>query len=201
MTKTRPSPPHKETASQTAGPFLHIGLAPKRAGITGYGEGLGTQIAGSEVSGPRVTVTGCVFDGTATPVTDILIEVWQADAQGQFAGYGNTQTGFRGWGRVMPGFDTGVFSFETVKPGPVPLSQGGFMAPHLSLWLVARGINIGLNTRMYFPDEPEANAKDPVLGAIESATRRDTLIARPDNGGYHFDIRLQGDGETVFFDV
>ncbi len=201
MTALKSSATHKETASQTAGPFVHIGLAPRRAGITGYGEGLGSQIASPEVSGTHITVTGCVFDGTATPVTDILIEVWQADAQGLFAHHGDTEPGFCGWGRVMPDFDTGVFSFRTIKPGAVAVSGGRFMAPHLSLWLVARGINIGLNTRMYFPDEAEANAQDPALGAIDSAARRDTLIARKDSTGYHFDIRLQGDGETVFFDV
>jgi protocatechuate 3,4-dioxygenase alpha subunit len=109
--------------------------------------------------------------------------------------------GFRGWGRVVPDFDTGTFTSETVKSGVTPGRNRQTMAPHLNLWLVARGINIGLNTRMYFGDEPEANAADPVLNLIEQAHRRDTLIARAVGNTYHFDIRLQGDGETVFLDV
>ena len=113
--------------------------------------------------------------------------------------------GFRGWGRVISDFDTGRFAFETVKPGAVPGRGGKPMAPHLNLWIVARGINIGLSTRMYFSDEPVANAADPVLGLIENPARWPTLIAaREERDGmalYRFDIRLQGENETVFFDV
>ena len=102
-------------------------------------------------------------------------------------------------------FDTGIWSFDTVKPGVVPGRNGRTMAPHLSLWIVARGINIGLNTRMYFEDEAEANAADPVLGLIEQPGRRETLNARREEREgavvYRFDIRLQGEGETVFLDV
>jgi protocatechuate 3,4-dioxygenase, alpha subunit len=118
---------------------------------------------------------------------------------------GAVEEGFRGWGRVIPDFDSGLFGFETVRPGTVPGRGGRPMAPHLNLWLVARGINIGLNTRMYFADEAEANAADPVLGLIENTDRRATLVAprtmRDGMAVYRFDIRLQGENETVFFDV
>ena len=106
---------------------------------------------------------------------------------------------------MISDFDTGLYRFETVKPGAVPGRNGRTMAPHLNLWIVARGINIGLNTRMYFGDEAEANAADPVLNLVEHVSRRPTLIAtRETRDGapvYRFDIRLQGEGETVFFDV
>lgn len=195
----------KESASQTAGPYVHIGLAPGDAGFDIYKRELGRDITGPNANGTRITVTGTVTDGTGAPVKDVLIEVWQANAAGTYPGAGadsgQVEEGFRGWGRVIPDFDTGVFAFETIKPGAVMGRDGRRMAPHLNLWLVARGINLGLNTRMYFGDEVTANAADPVLNLIEQAHRRETLVARADGTHYHFDIRLQGDGETVFFDV
>jgi protocatechuate 3,4-dioxygenase alpha subunit len=195
----------KESVSQTAGPYVHIGLAPGDAGFDIYRLELGRDITGPNAKGARITVTGTVTDGTGTTVKDVLIEVWQANAAGIYPGAGpdsdKVEDGFRGWGRVIPDFDTGVFAFETVKPGPVMGRDGRLMAPHLNLWLVARGINVGLNTRMYFGDEEAANAADPVLGLIEQAHRRQTLVARADANRYHFDIRLQGDDETVFFDL
>ncbi|MEQ9121772.1 MAG: protocatechuate 3,4-dioxygenase subunit alpha, partial [Alphaproteobacteria bacterium] len=106
-----------------------------------------------------------------------------------------------GWGRQAGDYKTGIWTFETVKPGRVPFPDGRMMAPHISFWIVARGLNIGLQTRMYFPDEAEANAEDPVLKRIEHQDRVRTLIAaRTGPGAYRFDIRLQGDDETVFFD-
>ncbi|MEP5758629.1 MAG: protocatechuate 3,4-dioxygenase subunit alpha [Litoreibacter sp.] len=191
----------KESASQTAGPFVHIGLAPGDAGFDIYKSELGRDIIGPNARGDRITVTGIVTDGTGSPVKDVLIEVWQANAQGIYPGSGDVEEGFRGWGRVVPNFETGQFSFETVKPGSVLGPDGWVTAPHLNLWLVARGINVGLNTRMYFCDESDANATDPVLNMIEQPHRRDTLIAEPNGNTYQFDICLQGDGETVFFDV
>ncbi len=191
----------KESASQTAGPYVHIGLAPGDAGFDIYRRELGRDITGPNAQGTRITVTGTVTDGTGAPVKDVLIEVWQANAAGVYLGAGEVEEGFRGWGRVIPDFDTGVFEVKTVKPGAVMGRNGRLMAPHLNLWLVARGINVGLNTRMYFGDEAAANAADPVLGLIEQAHRRQTLVALADGNRYHFDIRLQGDPETVFFDV
>jgi protocatechuate 3,4-dioxygenase alpha subunit len=189
----------KESASQTAGPFVHIGLAPGDAGFDIYK--LGRDITGPNAQGERIIVTGIVTDGTGAVIKDVLIEVWQANANGVYPGKGNVEDGFRGWGRVVPDFETGQFSFETVKPGSVQGHDARAMAPHLNLWLVARGINVGLNTRMYFGDEKTANAADPVLNLIEQPHRRETLIARADDNTYHFDICLQGDNETVFFDV
>jgi protocatechuate 3,4-dioxygenase alpha subunit len=200
----------RETASQTAGPYVHIGLAPGAAGFEIFEKEFGRDIAGPNAAGERIRVEGRVLDGTGAPIKDVLIEVWQANAAGAHASpedprHGEVEQGFRGWGRVISDFDTGVYGFDTVKPGRVMGRNGRMMAPHLSLWIVARGINIGLSTRMYFGDEAEANAADPVLNLVENPARRPTLIAaRETRDGaalYRFDIRLQGDGETVFFDV
>lgn len=222
----------KESPSQTAGPYVHIGLAPGAAGFDIYREELGHDIAGPNAKGERIRVEGVVIDGMGSPVKDVLLEVWQANADGIYAhpeGGGAVEDDFRGWGRVITDFATGEWGFDTVKPGPVrariklgsgvservaasnPDWQGRMeshapMAPHLNFWIVARGINIGLNTRMYFDDEAQANAADPVLNLIEWENRRATLIAKRmgDRAGvtlYRFEIRLQGDNETVFFDV
>ena len=200
----------KETPSQTAGPYVHIGLAPGAAGFEIFACEPGQVIAGPRTKGERIRVEGRVLDGAGAPVTDVLIEVWQANGLGRYNHPEDTrelevEPDFTGWGRVIPDFETGVFSFETVKPGPVPGPDGHSQAPHLSLWLVARGINLGLNTRMYFGDEEKANTADPVLSRIDSAARRRTLIAvRHNTGGlpvYRFDIHLQGASETVFLDI
>lgn len=198
----------KETASQTAGPYVHIGLAPGAAGFDIYKRELGHDICGPNAKGERIRIEGRVIDGMGAPIKDVLLEVWQANADGIYAhpeGGGAVEDGFRGWGRVISDFDTGEWSFETVKPGQTRGRDVGTQAPHLNLWIVARGINIGLNTRMYFGDETEANAKDPVLNLIEWEHRRATLIAEHSvkNGQpvYRFDIRLQGEDETVFFDI
>ncbi|WP_417723545.1 protocatechuate 3,4-dioxygenase subunit alpha [Salipiger sp.] len=197
----------KETASQTAGPYVHIGLAPGAAGFDIYERELGWDIAGPNAAGERIRVIGRVIDGMGAPVKDVLLEAWQANSAGIYAHPehpGEVEEGFRGWGRIITDFETGEWTFETVKPGAVA-SGGKVNAPHINLWLVARGINIGLNTRMYFSDEAEANAADPVLSGIEWENRRATLIAQRDQTAdgavYRFDIRLQGDGETVFFDI
>jgi len=195
----------KESPSQTAGPYVHIGLAPGAAGFAIYRQELGWDIAGPDAPGERIRVEGIVYDGTGAPVKDVLLEAWQADANGIYAHpedprHADVAKGFRGWGRVITNFETGLWSFETVKPGTTLGRNGRMMAPHISLWLVARGINIGLNTRMYFEDED--NAADPVLNLIEQLDRRNTLVARRmAPGQYRFDIRLQGDGETVFMDI
>ncbi|PUB17506.1 protocatechuate 3,4-dioxygenase subunit alpha [Yoonia sediminilitoris] len=187
----------RETASQTAGPYVHIGLAPGAAGFEIFDNELGQDIAGPNAKGERIRVEGIVRDGTGSPVKDVLIEIWQANADGIYAhpeSAGEVEEGFRGFGRVIPAFETGIWAFDTIKPGAV---DG---APHLNLWVVARGINVGLNTRLYFSDED--NSADPVLNLIEWENRRATLIAqRGDDATYRFDITLQGDNETVFFDV
>lgn len=195
----------KETASQTAGPYVHIGLAPGAAGFDIYRRELGRTIAGPDVPGQRIRVEGVVLDGTGAPVRDVLLEVWQADAAGihphpEDPRHAEVAPGFRGWGRVITDFDSGLWAFDTIKPGAVMGRNRRLMAPHISFWIVARGINIGLNTRMYFEDED--NSSDPVLNLVEQAHRRETLLARKVKPGlYRFDIRLQGDGETVFLDI
>ncbi len=201
----------RETASQTAGPYVHIGLAPSVAGFDIFESNFGNVLTDAETRGERIRIEGRVFDGIGTVLKDVLIELWQANAEGKYAHPADRQPGksvdphFRGWGRACTDFETGVYSFQTLKPGPVEGRDGRFMAPHVNLWIVARGINIGLNTRMYFGDETDANARDSVLNLIEWEARRATLVARREAADgqvvYRFDIRLQGENETVFFDV
>ncbi|MCP1199602.1 protocatechuate 3,4-dioxygenase subunit alpha [Notoacmeibacter sp. MSK16QG-6] len=196
----------KETSSQTAGPYVHIGLTPNFAGISGiYDEDLGTRIIEDGVRGERITVAGKVIDGTGTPLKDAVIEIWQADADGLYNSpsetRGEADPKCRGWGRFPVDGADGSFSFETVKPGRVAHPSGRDQAPHLTFWIVARGINIGLQTRMYFADEEEANSEDPILTKIEHQSRVPTLIACKEADGYRFDIRIQGHNETIFFDI
>lgn len=198
----------KETPSQTAGPYVHIGLAPGAAGFDIYDTELGHDIAGPNAAGERIRVEGIVIDGTGSPIKDVLLEAWQANSAGVYAhpeSAGDVEDGFRGWGRVITDFDSGAWGFDTVKPGATPGRNGAVQAPHINLWIVARGINLGLNTRIYFEDETDANAADPVLNLIEWERRRTTLIAkRTQRDGmvvYRFDVQLQGQDETVFFDI
>lgn len=197
----------KESPSQTAGPYVHIGCVPNFCGIGGvYPEDLGTSLLTDAARGERITIRGQVFDGLEQPLRDALIEIWHADADGLYPSVNETRgaadPGFRGFGRTAGDMDTGEFTFATVKPGRVPYFDGRLQAPHVTFWIAARGINIGLHTRMYFPDEAAANAEDPVLSRIEHRTRADTLIAaKTGPGEYRFDIRLQGPRETVFFDI
>ncbi len=190
-----------ESASQTAGPYVHIGCTPNLAGIAApWPEDLGARMILGPVQGTPITLTGRIFDGTGTPLRDALVEAWQADAAGRFAGQEGADPGFAGFGRCACAGEDGRFVFETVKPGPVPWPGGGLQAPHISLWIVARGINLGLHTRAYFEDEE--NGADPVLSRIEHRSRLATLLARPEGEGrYSFDIHLQGPQETIFFDV
>jgi protocatechuate 3,4-dioxygenase alpha subunit len=202
----------QETPSQTAGPYVHIGLIPHQAGFDIFEKDFSNTLVTPETQGERITIEGRVIDGTGSICKDILLEIWQANAAGKYAHEADQQDkpvdpAFRGWGRTGTAFDTGVYTFETIKPGKVAGRSGrGEMAPHVSFWIAARGINIGLSTRMYFSDEEEANRKDPVLNIIEQTERRKSLIAqRSERDGkvvYTFDIRLQGGAEeTVFFDV
>jgi protocatechuate 3,4-dioxygenase alpha subunit len=196
----------KETPSQTAGPYVHIGLTPNFCDIKGvYENDLGTVMVNDKTHGERITVTGRVFDGAGALVRDAVIESWQADGAGLYNSpsemRGTADPNFTGWGRCPTRAEDGVFTFDTVKPGRAPFKDGRKMAPHITFWIVARGINIGLHTRMYFPEEAEANKADPLLVRIEHRERVDTLIAQRDGSTYTFDIRLQGDRETVFLDI
>jgi protocatechuate 3,4-dioxygenase alpha subunit len=195
----------RESPSQTAGPYVHIGLTPNFCGITGvYSDDLGAAMVNARTKGERVTVRMRVLDGTGTPLRDALIEIWQADAAGLYNSpaetRGEADPNFSGWGRRATDMETGECVFETIKPGRVPFPDGRLMAPHISVWIVARGINLGLHTRMYFGDEQQANAEDPILARIEHRMRVPTLIAPRAADIYTFDIHLQGEKETVFFD-
>ncbi|PAP95036.1 protocatechuate 3,4-dioxygenase subunit alpha [Mesorhizobium wenxiniae] len=196
----------KESASQTAGPYVHIGLTPNFAGISGvYERDLGTAMVNDKTRGERIRVNIRVIDGAGSPLKDALVEIWQADAAGIYNSpsdlRGSADPNFTGWGRLPTDMTTGECMFETIKPGRVPFFDGRKMAPHLTVWIVARGINIGLHTRMYFSDEETANAEDPVLMRIEQRERVSTLVAPRDGDIYKFDIHLQGINETVFFDI
>lgn len=203
-----PVPQLRETPSQTAGPYVHIGLTPNFADIKGvYAADLGATMLTPATVGERIVITGRVIDGAGAPVGDAVVELWQADADGSYAmptgPNANAAPAFSGWGRQPTDAD-GVFSFETIKPGPVAGPDGKPMAPHVALWIVARGVNIGLQTRLYFADEADANASDWVLSKIPDPRRRATLVARREEGPvpqYVLDIYLQGDRETVFFDM
>jgi protocatechuate 3,4-dioxygenase alpha subunit len=197
----------KESPSQTAGPYVHIGCTPNFAGIHGvYDHDLGSgPMVSDKTRGERITIRGFVHDGAGMPLKDALVEIWQADADGLYNSpsetRGTADPNFFGWGRCPGDMATGEFVFETIKPGRVPFRDGRLMAPHISFWVVARGINIGLNTRMYFSDEEAANAEDPILSRIEHRVRVPTLIGQREGDTVTFNIHLQGEKETVFFDV
>ncbi|MGR3506862.1 MAG: protocatechuate 3,4-dioxygenase subunit alpha [Paracoccaceae bacterium] len=190
-----------ETPSQTAGPYVHIGCIPSFAGIPGvYPEDLGLSSIAQGAKGQIITITGAVIDGTGWALRDAMIESWQPDAAGRFAGEAEADPAVSGFCRFAADKDSGLFTLTTVKPGAVPHRSGGLQAPHISLWIVARGINIGLSTRIYFEDED--NSGDPLLSRIEQRPRVETLIAKQTSEGqYRFDIRLQGENETVFLDL
>ncbi len=182
------------TPSQTVGPYFAIGL-PWPEGP--YAIAPGTPSA--------IRISGIVYDGAGDPVPDHLIETWQADPNGQFCdlhGYGGVSqlSGFRGFARCGAEDGDGSFEVVTVKPGRVPAADGNLQAPHVDVSVFARGMLNRCVTRIYFGDEHAANESDPVLRTVPAA-RRQTLIAEPDDDGYIFDIRLQGPGETVFFDI
>jgi protocatechuate 3,4-dioxygenase, alpha subunit len=201
-----------ETPSQTAGPYVHIGLIPHQAGFDIFGKPFSNLLAGPGVAGRRIRIEGHVLDGSGAPCRDVLLEIWQANAAGRYNHPADRQSdkpldpAFRGWGRTGTDFASGLYQFETIKPGPV-IGRRGYkpMAPHINLWLAARGINIGLATRIYFEDEAALNADDPVLRMLEPPERRQTLMARREERSgtvvYVFDVCLQGEHETVFFDV
>ncbi|MGV8833306.1 MAG: protocatechuate 3,4-dioxygenase subunit alpha [Devosia sp.] len=199
-------PQLKETPSQTAGPYVHIGLTPNFCDIGGvFAQDPGKTMLAKDTAGQRITITGRIMDGSGAPVSDAVVELWQADADGKHPQASEApDSAFSGWGR-QPTDGNGTFVFETIKPGAVSGPGGAMQAPHVSLWIVARGINTGLATRLYFADEADANASDHVLSKVLDPRRRATLIAaRSETQGtptYTLDIHLQGENETVFFDI
>jgi len=200
----------KESPSQTVGPYIHIGATPNYVGIHGvYAEDLGATMLKAETRGERILIEGQVFDGSGEPVRDALIEIWQADAAGLFNAVNETRgqadPSFTGWGRRPASADKAFFCFETIRPGAVPYPDGRMQAPHITFWIGARGINIGLHTRAYFSDMAGQNKEDPLLNRIDSERRRSTLIAqkseRHGKTVFTFNIHVQGDNETVFLDM
>lgn len=189
-----------QTPSQTVGPYFSMRLS-------GEGENV---LVGPGVAGDRIRIEGKVLDGDGNHVEDALIEIWQANGGGRYQHEADTreeihlEEGFTGFGRAASDFHSGEYWFETVKPGPVPDPEGEMQAPHISVIIQSRGMLSHLFTRLYFSDEVEANDHDMVLRGVP-ADRRSTLIARLVEGSdpktYRFDIRLQGEDETVFFDV
>jgi protocatechuate 3,4-dioxygenase alpha subunit len=182
------------TPSQTVGPYFSIGL-PWDSGPHAVTDG----------TPGAFMITGTVYDGRGDPISDHLIETWQADPDGLFAdmhGHGGPSRyrGFRGFARYGVEDGDGSFAILTVKPGRVPAPDGSLQAPHIDLSLFARGMLRRCVTRIYFADEPDANAADPILASVP-VHRRETLLAQPAANGYTFDLRLQGPRETVFFDV
>jgi protocatechuate 3,4-dioxygenase alpha subunit len=190
------------TPSQTVGPYFTM-----RIGAEGE-----NVLTTPETVGERIRVEGFVYDGDRKHIEDALIELWQANAAGRYQHPADDRddvpvdSAFSGFGRCASDFKTGAYSFLTIKPGPVPHPNGRLQAPHISLIIQARGMLDPTYTRVYFSDEADANAADPVLATVP-ADRRGTLIAvRVEDGDasvatYRFDIRYQGDDETVFFDV
>ncbi|HXW80163.1 MAG TPA: protocatechuate 3,4-dioxygenase subunit alpha [Acidimicrobiales bacterium] len=175
------------TPSQTAGPFVSIGT---EWGATGRVVEDGDQGA--------ISVTGSVFDGSGTPVTDAMLEFWQADPDGRFPP--ETPPTWTGFTRALTDGE-GRYRLVTLKPGPVPGRDGGSEAPHVDVSIFARGLLQRLVTRIYFSDEGSRNDADPVLASLGSPSLMSALVASREPGGhsYHFDIYLQGDQETVFF--
>jgi protocatechuate 3,4-dioxygenase, alpha subunit len=194
--------PDGVTPSQTVGPYFAYGLTP--GGRYEWNDAFTNNLVTADTSGERIRVEGTVFDGDGVPVVDCMLEIWQADAQGRFSDPQDKRappnSTFKGFGRI--GTDAkGSYAFDTVKPGQVADPDGKPQAPHIMLAVYARGMLLHLYTRIYF-DGDAANSTDPVL-ALVPADRRATLIAtrQPGNAVYRFDIHLQGDKETVFFDV
>lgn len=196
------------TPSQTVGPFYAYGLTPKgRAkwdpdGTYSWKETIGDNLITPDVAGDRIRIEGGIYDGDGKPIPDAMLEIWQADGQGRYSNEPGSRNlsnaAFKGHGRSACDKD-GVFSFDTVKPGQVAGPNGTKQAPHVVFCIFGRGMLRQVYTRMYFEGDA-ANGSDPIL-ALVPADRRDTLIAKKNGNTWRFDIHMQGDKETVFFDV
>ena len=191
------------TPSQTVGPFFDYGLTP--TGRYPWTDLAGNNLVTPDVAGERIRIEGRVTDGDGEAVKDAMIEIWHADSQGRYAHPRDNRApnaSFNGFGRAGTDAD-GRYSFETIKPGAVAGPNGGMQAPHVLVAYFSRGLLTHIYTRIYFSDE-SANKADSIL-ALVPADRRATLIAKKEMRGtqpvYQFDIRVQGEGETVFFDI
>ena len=200
------------TPSQTVGPFFAYGLTPQGRcqwdpnGSYSWKNTVSSDLITPDATGTRIRIEGRVIDGDGKAINDAMLEIWQADAQGRYASPADSRARsnalFKGFGRSATDKE-GVYAFDTIKPGPVPGPNGANQAPHIVVCIYSRGMLRQVYTRLYFPDEA-ANAADPIL-ALVPAERRGTLIAHKEMRGeqpvYRFDIRVQGDNETVFFDI
>ncbi len=192
------------TPSQTVGPYFAYGLTPNQK--YAWNDAFSNNLVTPDASGERIRIEGRVLDGDGKPINDAMLEIWQADSQGRYANPADTRAlpnaAFKGFGRC-PTDEEGRYAFESIKPGPVPGPNGKPQAPHILVAVYSRGMLRQSYTRIYFADEA-ANASDPIL-ALVPAERRDTLIARHSvrdgHSVYTFDINMQGDRETVFFEV
>ena len=197
------------TPSQTVGPFLAYGLTPKGRcqwdpnGHYSWKETVGDNLITPDATGQKIRIEGQIVDGDGVPINDAMIEIWQADAQGRYASPRDSRarpnTQFKGFGRSATD-KNGMFGFATVKPGAVPGPKGATQAPHIVIAIYSRGMLRQVYTRLYFADEAAANEADPVLKLVPT-DRRGTLIAKKQGDAYRFDIRMQGENETVFFEV
>ena len=192
------------TPSQTIGPFAAPALTPHEAGRKQYDwkQLVGNNTVTPDTDGVRIRIEGRLVDGAGKPLDGVLLETWQADGQGRYAHPRDgraTNSSFKGFGRIETDLE-GRFTIETIKPGQVPGPNGAAQAPHIVVAIHLRGILSHLYSRIYFGDEAAANAADPVLKLVPTE-RRDTLIAKRDGTAYKIDFQIQGDRETVFFDI
>ncbi len=195
-----------QTPSQTVGPFFAYGLVPEQYGYR-FTSIADHAVASPTTEGNHIRIVGQVLDGEGTPIPDAMLEFWQANAHGRYNHPADNRQdnlldpNFKGFGRIGTGTSADVsFQIDTVKPGAV----GNGHAPHINVVVLMRGMLTHAFTRLYFSDEADLNATDPVLLQVPEA-RRTTLIANRDESlpgtAYRFDIRMQGDRETVFFDI
>jgi protocatechuate 3,4-dioxygenase, alpha subunit len=196
---TKPEKPEGITPSQTAGPYFAYALTP--AGRYAISDLATNDLVTDDAVGERITIEGRVVDGDGELVTDAMLEIWQADGEGRYPGADPALSNarFKGFGRVECNAE-GRYSFRTVKPGPVPGPNGAMQAPHVNVGLFARGILRRLFTRIYFEGEP-GNDRDPILALVPAEARATLIACRRGEGAYSFDIRLQGENETVFFEA
>jgi protocatechuate 3,4-dioxygenase, alpha subunit len=195
-----PGRPGAITPSQTVGPFFAYALTP--AGKYALADLVGTDLVTEDAAGARIAIAGRVLDGDGAPVADAMVEIWQADGEGRYAGADAalSNSSFRGFGRAGTD-EEGRYAFTTVKPGRVAGLNGAMQAPHINVGVFARGVLRRLFTRLYFADEAEANAADPILKLVPEDARRTLIAERNGEAAYAFDIRLQGLDETVFFEA
>lgn len=189
----------QQTPSQTVGPYFAYTLTPTQYGYNFSGIANPLMID-DQTDGERIRILGQVLDGEGVPVSDAMIEIWQADARGRYPDPAQ-ESGFNGFGRVGTGTDPqNRFWFDTIKPGAI----GDGQAPHLNVMVFMRGLLSHVYTRIYFSDENALNAEDPILSNVDAARQKTLIAERTEARGgtvYRFDIHMQGDQETVFFDV